>query len=195
MPDIKQTITASIINDINAYFDDATLVQAGIKAGQEAVEQIIKRTQSGKDVDNRNFGNYNSDKNGKPYNKKRAYKYAAKKFGTTKYASTKTKDKLQLTGNLFSAISYKLKKITRTNSNIKFTIELYIKGRRENLKAEGLMSTTGVARNGSRYSKKSWKFFGLSNNSTQLGKESSAIKRAIVKVLGTRLRTTVKEAA
>ena len=189
MGKIAENIRLRLKNAIDKAIDSQLLIAAGKAAGAEAVNQMIKRTQSGKDINGNKFGGYNQS-----YKKKLAYKYAVKKYGRTQYASNKASDKLQLTGNLLSSLAYKVKSIKRASNDIIFTIELYIKGDLENKKAEGLQSATGRTRTGSRYAKKKWEFFGLSKKGANVAVEVKAIQKALFEKLQQKFKTMSKVA-
>ena len=143
--------------------------------GELIVGLIIKRTQAGYDIYSRSFGGYN-----RSYDKKYAYRYARKKGETfTKYASKSKSDKLQLTGQLLSSIKSKVKFQQLGKNKSRIVVTIYISGREEQEKAEGLMNTTGYKRGGGTYSKKSWDFFGLAVSGTYSEKEQKRINKFI----------------
>lgn len=176
--DIKQSIQVSLNNAFVDYINKIDKLAFTNELGNLIEQLIIKRTQEGFDVKSRKFGNYNAG-----YNKVKAQKGAAKRSGMTSYASTSKSKKLQLTGSLFSSITTRPKKFVVNKRGIHIVLECFINDSLNQLKAEGLQSTTGRSRSGS-YSKKSWEFFGLAHSGNYVNSESKAIQDFVFKSLG-----------
>jgi hypothetical protein len=170
-----EKITAEI--DINKFIEGL---------GELIVQLNIKRIQDGYDIRSRKFGRYNVG-----YDKKEALKYAKKKYSTGKYSSTSKSDKLQLTGSLLRSLHYEVKKKSIFNQglSVRLVIDTDTRNRK---KAKGLMSTTGVARDGSRYSKKAWLFMGLAVSGFYVKKEKEAIDKYIAKFIQDSFKTRIK---
>lgn len=147
------------------------------------VKLIIDRIEAGYDIYSRKFGGYN-----RSYKKSKAYEYATERNKPTRYASRSASDKLRLTGNLLSGIKAKTARLVRDEKNGGFIIRTgvyLLASQRE--KAEGLGSTTGVARNHKRYSKKAYLFLGLAVSGSYVQKETKAINKYIADYIGEKL--------
>jgi hypothetical protein len=187
MANLKQELKI-VLNDYAERVADALSDEVFLKGlGELIVKLIIKRTQDGYDIYSRRFGGYN-----RSYNKKKAYKNAdEQKVG--KYASNSKSDKLQLTGNLLNSITAAKPKFkVQKNGGIIIT-GAYVKGTLQRKKAEGLGSTTGVARGGSRYSKKDWLFLGLAIRGSYVKKETEAINKYISDYIGEKLIKSINK--
>lgn len=170
MADIKQQIEIALNKEYANALKSINMPQLMKSLQKLLLKLIIKRISEGYDIHSRKFGNYNTG-----YDKTKAIKYASKKYGTTEYMSTSKSQKLRLTGNLLSSLASKevSSYIGQTSAKLKFRI--YIKDAVNELKAEGLQSTTGTARNNKTYSKKSYEFFGLALSGDYATRERKAI--------------------
>jgi len=140
----------------------AVLSRMASKLAKESVDIMRERTSDGKDVDGRKFGGYN-----RSYNKKKAIKTVK---GKTPYAAKKQGDFLRLSGKLFSDMSAKVIAVDQDLTSIRIKWLMYIKPRSVK-KALGLQQNTGYTRSRKTYSKKSWRFFGLSTGGSQRREE------------------------
>jgi len=174
MAEIKQQIEFQLNKDLAQALKNLNADKLAKDLAKIILQLILKRINDGYDIKSRKFGNYN-----KNYNKARAYKYASAKYGTTKYASTSERDKLRLTGNLLSSIDAKPDKIFIGAGGASIKIKVFFKDAFNELKAEGLQSTTGYTKKG-RYSKKSWEFFGLAISGTYANEEKLRLQRYII---------------
>ena len=142
----------------------AVLSRMASKLAKESVDIMRERTSDGKDVDGRKFGGYND---GYPKAKKKAIQKAK---GKTPYAAKKSGDFLRLSGKLFSDMSAKVIAVDQDLTSIRIKWLMYIKPRSVK-KALGLQQNTGYTRSRKTYSKKSWRFFGLSTGGSQRREE------------------------
>jgi hypothetical protein len=177
---VEQDIKAVFQRGIDDAFNDATIRKLAEAMAEESVKIMQKRTSSGRDTDGRKFGNYTA-----PYDKyKKKYikgLVKAKAGGTTSYKASKVKDYLRLTGQLYDDMKFAVTTKSKTATKITIGFKLYI-AERSRLKAEGLMATTGRNQYVS-YSKKAWKFFGLSKDKTQRKEEEKQLLVVARKVL------------
>lgn len=178
MADIKQDIEIRLNREYEKAFRAINIKKLVDKISELVIKLVIERTQAGYDLRSRKFGGYN-----KSYKKSKAYKYAAKKYGTTRYSMKSTSDKLQLTGNLLSSIKTLKTRFRVGEKGVRLFVQVGVTGSKNIKKAKGLQSTTGVARDRSRYSKKSWEFMGLAISGRFAKEEKSAIQNLIAKAI------------
>ena len=153
------------------------------KVGALIVEIMRDRTDDGFDIYGSKFGGYN-----RSYRKAYALKYAGGKFGTTTYVGNSSvsggRTPLRLTGHLFSAMDYEVIQIQNSGTFIKAKIKVFVNDKSQEGKVEGLLSTTGTARNGQTYAKKAWKFLGLSVSGSRVQRERNEINSLLRKDIG-----------
>lgn len=176
MGKIQQQIEIKLSKEVESAMRNIATPELMKKLSEKLIAIMIRRTQDGYDNRGRRFGNYN-----KSYDKSKAYARAKNKG---RFSSSSTSNKLQLSGELFRSLTYKGAKITNSKTSINLKTTLTIDGIDNQLKAEGLQSTTGYSRKGT-YSKKSWEFFGLSVSGDRVNQEKAEIMLFLIKELKT----------
>lgn len=191
MANIKQQIEFSLNKDFAEAMKLIDYNQLSKKLQKFIIQLVIFRINQGYDIHSRKFGGYNAS-----YNKAKAYKYATSKFGKTEYASSSTNNKLRLTGNLLSGLKIQELSHFVNQNTAKIKLRMYLEGAENQDKAEGLMSTTGTARNRQTYSKKSYEFFGLAVSGSfkvdETKKITAFIQHEIKNALNGKLRIKLK---
>lgn len=180
----EQQVEAVIKGKIQRGLSQGLLQKVGKEGAALIRRMIIERILQNKDLYGNNFGGYN-----KSYKKDKAWAYAAAKYGTYKYSSSRESDKLRLTGRLLNRIrvNFNPQDVRKTSNQITYKFNITTE-RDVKDQVEGLQSTTGVARNGARYSKKAWYFLGISK---QLG-EQDKLKNFLIRRLGDGLKANIK---
>jgi hypothetical protein len=178
----EQNIALTMINELKKNLSNALLEKAAVAMGKEAVKIIQERTmQDELDYKGRKFGEYNA----RTYKTKSGRRKMAKKqyiqIKRDKYDSSTY---LWNTGALMSSI-YATKPTVTLSANI-ITIKFKLTVRADQMeKAEGLMSTTGVARNHKTYSKKAWRFLGIAESGPLYQSERNRLLKVFFNHLGT----------
>ena len=164
----QQLIEIAIKKKLTQVLSKSMLEEVADKVGQKCVDLMRDRTNQKLDIYGRRFGGYN-----RSYNKAYALSHSGAK---TEWAGT-TSTPWRLTGQLFSAMAYKVMKIDL--SKLSFQLKIYINDINQQGKVMGLQSSTGIARNGRAYSKKAWDFLGLSVAGSYMQTERNEINRII----------------
>lgn len=176
IPKEFQQVEIAIAKKASAIFVDETKMrQIGQELAKKIVGLIIERILAGYDLFSRKFGGYNVS-----YKKEKAYKYAVAKYGKTKWASSSTRDKLRLTGNLLSSLEAKVVGVQVGFKQVIFRILITTKDPTQIPKIQGLQSETGVARNHKTYAKKAYLFMGLALSGQWKNKEEQEIRNFLI---------------
>ena len=169
---VQQQITAQFTDALNKQFTTAKLAKAADAMGKEAVEIMRERTDRRVDV------NYSAFKDYKPRYKQFKARYIAGKVSSktkahygkkTKYAAKSVDDKMRLTGQLFSDMSYSVNQAAKFGEKFSFSFRLFI-AQRSAKKAQGLL-------------RRGYNFFGVSNSGSNGQREQARIFAAANKVL------------
>ena len=181
---MNQNVRLTMQKKLFSIIPDRAIRKAAKEAKDEALKIMWERTAEGVGTDGRRLGGYTHD-----------YHRRKKKFlrggggrsmsrlrsRKTDKAAKKIKDYMHLTGELEKDTVGRVTAVSRSGTKIKAGFQLFVKARSRD-KARGLQSTQGRNRHAS-YSKKAWKFFGLSTQGSRVKKEEDRIKRAFVNSL------------